>query len=195
MTTEGGSAPKLAEDVLSEGQSRMGKAIEALKRELNSVRTGRATPSLIENLSIEYYGTPTPLSQLATITAPEARSLTVQPWDKQALRDIEKSIQKSELGLNPSNDGSIIRIPIPPLSQERRREMVKMLKQKAENGKLAVRNIRRDAIEQLRSMEKNKDLSQDENRRAQDTLQKYTDQHIANIDQLSSSKESEIMQV
>ncbi len=195
MTTEGGAAPKLAEDVLTEGQSRMGKAIDALKRELNSVRTGRATPSLIENLSVEYYGTPTPLSQLATITAPEARSLTVQPWDKQALREIEKSIQKSELGLNPSNDGSLIRIPIPPLSQERRREMVKVLKQKAENGKLAVRNIRRDAIEQLRSMEKNKDLSQDENRRAQDTLQKYTDQHIANIDQLSSSKESEIMQV
>ena len=195
MTTEGGSTPKLAEDVLSEGQTRMGKAIDALRRELNSVRTGRATPSLIENLSVEYYGTPTPLSQLATITAPEARSLTVQPWDKQALREIEKSIQKSELGLNPSNDGSIIRIPIPPLSQERRREMVKVLKQKAENGKLAVRNIRRDAIEQLRSMEKSKDLSQDENRRAQDTLQKYTDQHIANIDQISSSKESEIMQV
>ena len=195
MTTEGGSAPKLAEDVLTEGQTRMDKAIDALKRELNSVRTGRATPSLIENLSVEYYGTPTPLSQLATITAPEARSLTVQPWDKQALREIEKSIQKSELGLNPSNDGSIIRIPIPPLSQERRREMVKVLKQKAENGKLAVRNIRRDAIEQLRSMEKSKDLSQDENRRAQDTLQKYTDQHIANIDQISSSKESEIMQV
>lgn len=195
MTTEGGSAPKLAEDVLAEGQTRMDKAIDALKRELNSVRTGRATPSLIENLSVEYYGTPTPLSQLATITAPEARSLTVQPWDKQALRDIEKSIQKSELGLNPSNDGSIIRIPVPPLSQERRREMVKVLKQKAESGKLAVRNIRRDAIEQLRSMEKSKDLSQDENRRAQDTLQKYTDQHIANIDQLSSSKESEIMQV
>ena len=195
MTTEGGSAPKLAEDVLTEGQTRMDKAIDALKRELNSVRTGRATPSLIESLSVEYYGTPTPLSQLATITAPEARSLTVQPWDKQALREIEKSIQKSELGLNPSNDGSIIRIPIPPLSQERRREMVKVLKQKAENGKLAVRNIRRDAIEQLRSMEKSKDLSQDENRRAQDTLQKYTDQHIANIDQISSSKESEIMQV
>ncbi len=195
MTTEGGAAPKLAEDVLADGQTRMDKAIDALKRELNSVRTGRATPSLIENLSVEYYGTPTPLSQLATITAPEARSLTVQPWDKQAIREIEKSIQKSELGLNPSNDGSLIRIPIPPLSQERRREMVKVLKQKAENGKLAVRNIRRDAIEQLRSMEKNKDLSQDENRRAQDTLQKYTDQHIANIDQLSSSKESEIMQV
>jgi ribosome recycling factor len=195
MTTDGGAEPKLAEDVLAEGQTRMDKAIEALKRELTSVRTGRATPSLIEHLSVEYYGTPTPLSQLATITAPEARSLTVQPWDKQALREIEKSLQKSDLGLNPSNDGSLIRIPIPPLSQERRREMVKVLKQKAENGKLSVRNIRRDAIEQLRSMEKNKNLSQDENHRAQDRLQKYTDQHIADIDQISSAKEAEVMQV
>ena len=165
MTTRDGAGPKLVDDVLTEGESKMDKAVEALKRDLASVRTGRATPALVEHLPIDYYGTPTPLSQIATISAPEARLLTIQPWDKQSLKEIEKSLQKSDLGMNPSSDGSVIRVPVPPLSQERRKEMVKLLKQKAENGKMSVRNVRRDSIEMLRSMERNKDLSEDEKRR------------------------------
>ena len=195
MTTRDGAGPKLVDDVLTEGESKMDKAVEALKRDLASVRTGRATPALVEHLPIDYYGTPTPLSQIATISAPEARLLTIQPWDKQSLKEIEKSLQKSDLGMNPSSDGSVIRVPVPPLSQERRKEMVKLLKQKAENGKMSVRNVRRDSIEMLRSMERNKDLSEDEKRRAQDKLQKFTDVHIAGIDQITSAKETEIMQV
>jgi ribosome recycling factor len=173
----------------------MGKSVDALKRELGSLRTGRATPALVENLAVDYYGVPTPLNQIATITAPEARLIMVQPWDKQALKDIEKGLLKSDIGFNPSNDGSIIRVPIPPLSQERRREMVKVLKRKVEDGKVAARNVRRDALEQLRSMERSKDISQDENRRAQDNLQKATDSQIAQMDQVSTTKEAEIMEV
>ena len=195
MTTTGGNEPKQIDDVLADGDSRMDKAVEALKRDLNSLRTGRATPVLVETLSVDYYGTPTPLNQIATIAAPEARLLTIQPWDKQAMREIEKTIQKSDLGLNPSNDGNVIRVPIPPLSQERRKEMVKVLKQKVENGKVSVRNVRRDFVEQLRTMERNKEMSQDDSRRAQDKLQKFTDSHISGMDQVSSTKESEIMQV
>jgi len=173
----------------------MGKALEALKRELGSLRTGRATPSVLDNLTVDYYGVPTPLNQLATISAPEARLLTIQPWDRQALRDIEKSLLKSEMGFNPSNDGTIIRIPIPALTQERRRELVRVLKRRVEDGKLAVRNVRRDALEQLRGMERNKVISQDDNRRSQDLLQKTTDSYTAQMDQVSVSKEAEIMQV
>ena len=195
MAAQKGDESPSIEDVLSDADSRMGKSVDALKRELGSLRTGRATPALVENLAIDYYGVPTPLNQIATITAPEARLIMVQPWDKQALKDIEKGLLKSDIGFNPSNDGSIIRVPIPPLSQERRREMVKVLKRKVEDGKVAARNVRRDALEQLRSMERSKDISQDENRRAQDNLQKATDSQIAQMDQVSTTKEAEIMEV
>jgi ribosome recycling factor len=183
------------EEVIIDADDRMGKAVEVLKRDLGTLRTGRATPALLENLTVDYYGSPTALNQIATISAPEARLLMIQPWDKQALKDIEKSLLKSEMGFNPSNDGNIIRVPVAPLTQERRKEMVKVLKRKIEDGKVAVRNVRRDALEHLRSMEKNKLVSQDDNRRAQDTLQKTTDSNIAQIDQVSGVKEAEIMQV
>jgi ribosome recycling factor len=195
MAAQKGDESPSIEDVLSDADSRMGKSVDALKRELGSLRTGRATPALVENLAVDYYGVPTPLNQIATITAPEARLIMVQPWDKQALKDIEKGLLKSDIGFNPSNDGSIIRVPIPPLSQERRREMVKVLKRKVEDGKVAARNVRRDALEQLRSMERSKDISQDENRRAQDNLQKATDSQIAQMDLVSTTKEAEIMEV
>lgn len=187
--------PTSIEEVIIDADDRMGKAVEILQRDLGTLRTGRATPALLENLTVDYYGSPTPLNQIATISAPEARLLMIQPWDKQALRDIEKSLLKSEMGFNPSNDGNIIRVPVAPLTQERRKEMVKVLKRKIEDGKVAVRNVRRDALEHLRSMEKNKLVSQDDNRRAQDTLQKTTDANIAQIDQVSGAKEAEIMQV
>ena len=183
------------EDVLAEVERKMNRAMEALDRELATLRTGRATPSLIENVNVDYYGTPTPLKQIASISAPDARAIMVQPWDKQALRDIERSLMKSELGFNPSNDGNIITVPIPPLNQERRQELVRLLKRKIEDGKVSVRNVRRDGLESLRKMEREKQISQDQNRRSQDQLQKTTDNFIKNIDQVSTAKEAEIMQV
>ena len=183
------------EDVLSETERKMDRAIDALKRELNTLRTGRATPALIENVPVDYYGTPTPLKQIASISAPDARAILVQPWDKQALREIERSLIKSEMGFNPSNDGNNITVPIPPLTQERRQELVRMLKRKLEDGKVSVRNVRRDGQDTLRKMERDKAISQDHNRRAQDQLQKATDNHTKLIDQVGVEKEAEIMQV
>ena len=184
-----------AESVLADATRRMDQSIEALRRDLNNLRTGRAAPSLLEDVPIEYYGTPTPLKQLASITAPDARAILVQPWDRQSLRDIERGLMKSEMGFNPSNDGNIITVPIPPLTQERRQEMVRMLKRKIEDGKVSVRNVRRDAQDTLRKMERDKNLSQDENRRSQDQLQKATDAHTKSMDEIGASKEAEIMQV
>ena len=181
--------------VLANTSARMDKTLDVFSRELSTIRTSRASPALVENLMVDYYGVPTPLNQMASVTAPEASLVTIQPWDKGALPSIERSLLKSEIGLNPSNDGNIIRIPIPPLTQERRLDLVKLLKRKAEDGKIAVRNIRRDALEQLRKMERDKQISQDDNRRAQERLQKVTDSHVSQADQISSSKEEEIMQV
>ncbi len=183
------------EDILKDADRRMSMSIEFLKRELQTVRTGRATPSLVENLTAEYYGTPTPLGQMATISAPDAQLILIQPWDRQSLQEIEKAIIKSPTGLNPSNDGSVIRIPVPPLSQERRQELVKSLSKTVEDGKVAVRNVRRDAQDKLRTLERNKDISQDENQRAQTQLQKTTDTHITEIDQFWKSKVEEMMTV
>ena len=183
------------EDVLKSVDTKMDRAIEALNRELTTLRTGRATPSLVENISVDYYGTPTPLNQIASISAPDARAIMVQPWDKQALREIEKSLIKSEMGFNPSNDGNMITVPIPALSQERRQELVRILKKKLEDGKVSVRNVRRDGLESLRKLEKDKLISQDENHRAQDQLQKTTDGHTKKIDQVGTTKEAEILQV
>ena len=183
------------EDVLKEVERKMDRAVDALRRELNTLRTGRATPSLIENLSIDYYGVPTPLKQIASIAAPDARAIMVQPWDKQSLREIEKSLMKSDMGFNPSNDGNTITVPIPPLNQERRQDMVRLLKRKLEEGKVSVRNVRRDGLENLRKLEKDKSISQDQNRRAQDQLQKATDGHTKIVDEVGTAKETEIMQV
>ena len=183
------------EAVLREVERKMGRSIAALQRELAALRTGRATPSLIENVAVDYYGAPTPLKQLASISAPDARAILVQPWDRQALREIEKSLMRSELGFNPSNDGNTITVPIPPLNQERRQELVRLLKRKIEEGKVSVRNVRRDGLETLRKLERDKAISQDQNRRSQEQLQKTTDAHIRDIDQVAAAKEAEIMQV
>ena len=182
-------------EILAETERKMDNSIAALKRDLGTIRTGRATPALIENVSVDYYGVATPLNQIASISAPDARVIMVQPWDKQALREIEKSLLKSEMGFNPSNDGNIITVPIPPLTQERRQELVRLLKRKLEEGKVSIRNVRRDGVETLRKLEREKAISQDENHRSQDQLQKATDAHVKTVDEVGSSKETEIMQV
>ena len=183
------------EEILKDASRRMDMAIEFLRRDLQSVRTGRASPAIVENLAADYYGVPTPLGQMATISAPDAQLLTIQPYDRTALRAIERAIQQSPTGLNPSNDGVIIRVPIPPLSQERRQELVKSLGQKVEDGKVAVRNVRRDAQDKLRSLERKKEISKDENQRAQGQLQKTTNSHVGEIDRFWKSKTDEMMTV
>ena len=183
------------EDVLLDVDSRMDKSVDALVSELNTIRTGRASPSLIENLSVDYYGAPTPLNQLSSISVPEARLLVIQPWDKQAVSDIEKSILKSDLGLMPNSDGTVIRLNIPQLTEERRRDLVRLVGKKVEEGNVAVRNVRRDGLETLRSMEKGKEISQDEMRRAQDDLQQITDSHTEMMEQMGKDKEAEVMEV
>ena len=194
-TGKEGETALTSQAVLEDVDRKMDRAIEALKRDLNTLRTGRATPSLIENVSVDYYGVPTPLKQIASISVPDARAILVQPWDKQSLREIEKSIMKSEMGFNPSNDGNMITVPIPPLNQERRQDMVRLLKRKLEDGKISVRNVRREGLENLRKMERDKTVSQDQNRRSQEQLQKMTDEHTKAIDQVGAAKEVEIMQV
>ena len=182
-------------EILVETERKMDNTVAALKRELGNLRTGRATPALIENVQVDYYGVATPLNQIASISAPDARAIMVQPWDKQALPEIEKSLMKSEMGFNPSNDGNTITVPIPPLTQERRQELVRLLKRKLEDGKVSLRNVRRDGVETLRRLERDKAISQDENHRSQDQLQKATDAHVKTVDEVGRSKETEIMQV
>ena len=181
--------------VLAETERKMDSSINALKRELSTIRTGRAAPALIENVPVDYYGVSTPLNQIASISAPDARAIMVQPWDKQALQEIEKSLIISDMGFNPSNDGNTITVPIPPLTQERRQEMVRLLKRKLEESKVSIRNVRRDGIDSLRKLERAKSISQDENRRTQEQLQKSTDNHVKSVEELGVGKETEIMQV
>ena len=181
--------------VLAETDRKMDSSINALKRELSTIRTGRAAPALIENVTVDYYGVSTPLNQIASISAPDARAIMVQPWDKQALQEIEKSLIKSDMGFNPSNDGNTITVPIPPLTQERRQEMVRLLKRKLEESKVSIRNVRRDGIDSLRKLERAKSISQDENRRTQEQLQKSTDNHVKSVEELGVGKEAEILQV
>ena len=195
MPPQGDKADLTPEVVLSEVSTKMDRAVDAFKRDLNQLRTGRATPALVENIDVDYYGTMTPLKQIASISTPDARAIMIQPWDAAAMREIEKSLQSSEMGFNPSNDGSTITVPIPQLTKERRLEMVKLLKGKIEDGKVSVRNVRRDGLESLRKLEKDKSISQDDGRRAQDQLQKTTDGHTKLIDETGSAKEAEILQV
>jgi ribosome recycling factor len=180
---------------LREAESRMSKTLEALAKEILTIRTGRASPALVDHLQVEAYGNSMPLNQLASITVPEARLIVIQPWDRSIISTIEKAIQKSELGLNPSNDGQLIRIPIPPLNEERRREYVKLVKRYAEGAHVAVRNIRRDELERIRSLEKEKKISADESRRAGEQLQRVADRFIARVDDMAQRKEAEIMEV
>jgi ribosome recycling factor len=185
----------MIDDTLQDAEHRMKSAIAALDRELDTVRTGRARPALVESLKVDYYGTPTPLNQMATINAPEPRLITIQPWDKTQLGGIEKAIQKSDLGLNPTNDGNIIRLIVPQLTEERRKELVKVVHKKVEDARVAVRNVRRDSLEQLRKLQHDKEVSDDDERRAQDRLQKLTDRYIAEIDRHGQTKEEELLEV
>ena len=195
MAPKGDKSDLPPEFVLSEVSTKMDRAVDAFKRDLTQLRTGRATPALVENIDVDYYGSMTPLKQIASISVPDARAIMIQPWDTAAMREIEKSLQTSDMGFNPSNDGTTITVPIPPLTQERRQEMVKLLKGKMEDGKISVRNVRRDGLESLRKLEKEKSISQDDGRRAQDQLQKTTDGHTKLIDETGSAKEAEILQV
>jgi ribosome recycling factor len=185
----------IIKETIADGEERMSKAIEALRRELATVRTGRANPALVEHIRVDYYGTPTPLQQLASVTVPEARLLTIQPWDKTSLGAIEKAIQKSDLGLNPNNDGSVIRLVIPQLTEDRRKDLVKVVHKKVEEGRVAIRNIRRDAHEMLRDFRKEKDISEDQEFNAQEDLQKVTDRFIADADKIGQEKEQELLEV
>ena len=182
-------------EVIKETDDRMGKSVDALTRELAIIRTGRASPALVESLMVDYYGVPTPLNQLATISIPEARSLMIQPWDKASMKEVEKSIMTSDLGLMPNNDGNTIRINVPMLTEERRRDLVRLVGRKVEDSNVSVRNIRRDSLETFRSMERDKEISQDESRRAQTELQQLTDLYIEQMGELKKTKETEVMEV
>jgi ribosome recycling factor len=174
---------------------RMQGAIDALKKDFGSIRTGRASLALFEGITVDYYGTPTPLEQVATLNIPESRMITIQPWEQRLISEIEKAILKSDLGLTPANDGKIIRIPIPPLTEERRKQLVKVVKKRAEEAKVAVRNIRRDTNESLKKLNKDKELSDDEMKKSLDEIQKLTDSYISKVDETLAHKESEIMEV
>jgi len=182
-------------DVFTNAEEKMKKSVEVLKTELASIRTGRAHPALIEHIKVEYAGVPTPLKQLASISAPEARLLVIQPWDKNCIGNIDKAILKADLGLNPTSYGNLIRINIPPLTDERRQELIKLVHKRVEEGRVAIRNLRRDAMEELKRLEKNKEISQDEHKRALDQLQKLTDSFIANAEQTGQDKEAELTEV
>ncbi|MDQ0253681.1 ribosome recycling factor [Evansella vedderi] len=185
----------MSKEVLQQTKDRMNKSVDAFRKELATIRAGRANPSLLDKVQVEYYGMMTPLNQLATIAVPEARMLTIQPFDKSSISDIERAIQKADLGLSPSNDGNIIRIAIPALTEERRKELVKLVGRYAEDAKVAVRNIRRDSNDELKKLEKDGELTEDDLRRSQDDVQKLTDNTIKNIDEVAASKEQEIMEV
>lgn len=185
----------MIEDIYLEADAKMGKVIAALQREFASVRAGRATPSLLDRIEVNYFDAMTPLKQLAGVSAPEPRLLVIQPWDKKSIPDIEKAIMKSDLGLTPSNDGSLIRLSIPQLTEERRRELVKYVRKKAEESKVGIRNLRRDANEEIKKLEKEAVISEDERHRSQDEIQELTDEKIKEIDQVLETKEKEIMEV
>ena len=185
----------MIEIVMHTAREKMGKSIEFLGQELAGIRTGHASPSLVEHLKVDYMGTPMPVQHIASVSAPEANLLRIQPWDKNAIGAIEKAILKSDLGLTPNSDGIIIRIVVPPLSEERRREMIKLVSKRVEDTKVAIRNLRREAIDDLKQMERDKEISQDDQRRAQETVQKITDGFIAQADQVSKDKQEELAEV
>jgi ribosome recycling factor len=185
----------MIDDVFNDSKDRMTKAVDALRRELATIRTGRAHPGLVEHLRVDYYGVPTPLNQLATISVPDPRLLTIQPWDRQAMGAIEKAILKSDLSLTPTNDGTIIRLSIPQLTEERRRELAKVVRKKVEEGREEVRNIRRDAHDELRRLQREKLISEDDQYRGQEKLQKLTDEFVQQVERLGEEKEAELLAV
>ncbi len=185
----------MLDDLLLETEERMIKTVDALEEDLRSVRTGRASPALVERVMVEYYGSPTPLKQLAVISAPEPQLLVIRPYDPGSITVIEKGILQSDLGLNPSNDGRVVRLPIPRLTEERRKEMAKMIKRRVEEAKIAARNIRRDALDDMRGFENEKLISEDDLKRGQDELQKLTDRYTEKVDEIGQRKEREIMEI
>jgi ribosome recycling factor len=185
----------MLEEVYEEVERKMERSIEALRKDLSRIRTGRASLALLDGISVDYYGTATVLNQMATLAVPESRLITIQPWDKTQIGPIEKAIQRSDLGLTPTNDGTLIRLSIPPLTADRRKDLVKQVKKVGEESKIALRNVRRDGNDMLKSLEKDKLVSEDDWRRGQDQVQKITDRYIAQIDEILQSKEHEVMEV
>lgn len=186
---------EMAQEFMDDGKDRMDKAVVACQNEFNTIRTGRASPALLDRITVDYYGSRTPLKQLANVSAPEARMLVITPYDKSAVKEIEHAILESELGLNPSNDGNVIRLQIPELTEERRRDLVKVVRGLAENGRVAVRNVRRHTIQDLKEMQKAGDISEDELRHSEEEMQKITDAHVKKIDEMLQHKEAEILEV
>jgi ribosome recycling factor len=186
---------ELIDELLSDANERMGKSVESIRHEFGSVRTGRATPALLDRIAVDYYGTATPLKQLATINAPEPRLLTIQPYDKSSIKAIEKSILESDVGLTPSNDGNLIRLGVPELTEERRKQLVKVVRHIAEEGRVAVRNIRRDIMHDLRELKEAGEAGSDDEHRAEQELQKLTDARVKELDELLKHKEAEILEV
>jgi len=182
-------------DIKNDAQERMSKSIEALKSNLNKVRTGRAHASLLDNISVEYYGMDTPLNQVGNVSVPDARTLAITVFDKSMISAVEKAIMASDLGLNPSSQGTLIRIPLPPLTEERRRDLVKVVKGEGENSKIAIRNIRRDANSDVKSLNKEKEISDDEMHQAEDEIQKITDKFVKQVDVILADKEAELMEI
>lgn len=185
----------MIDDALKAADGKMQKTVQVLKREMETIRSGRATAALVDQIVVEAYGANTPLTQLANISVPEARLLMIQPWDRSIVGNVQKAIQKSDLGLNPQSDGEVIRLVIPPPTEERRRELVKVVHKRVEDAKIAVRNVRRDALEDLRKLERDKKVSRDDNARGADRLQKLTDRFIAEVSRVGADKEAEIMEV
>ncbi|MFA5881790.1 MAG: ribosome recycling factor [Eubacteriales bacterium] len=185
----------MIKEIVGEAEEKMKKAIEVLRKDFASLRAGRATPALLDKVLVDYYGVHTPINQMANVSVPEPRLLVIQPWDKSVISVIEKAIMKSDLGITPNNDGTVIRLAIPQLNQERRNELVKVVKKKAEETRVAIRNVRRDANEHLKAFEKEKEISEDDNKRAQEEVQKLTDKLIKEVDQIVDHKEQEIREV
>jgi len=182
-------------EIKKSAEQKMQKSVEALKHDLGKVRTGRAHTGLLDHLHVDYYGTPMPIAQCANITLADARTITVQPWEKKMIPVVEKAIRDSDLGLNPATSGDVIRVPMPALTEERRKELIKVVHKEAENAKVAVRNVRRDAIQQLKDAMKHKEISEDDERRAQDDMQKLTDRYVAEVDKVLAAKEADLMAV
>lgn len=185
----------MIEDILRDSEDRMKKAVEAVERDLAAIRTGHAHVGLLDHIKVDYFGTSMQLNQMATVAAPEARMLTIQPWDRNAMSAIEKAIQTSDLGVMPSNDGNIIRINLPPLTEQRRKDMIKLVSRRVEEGRVAVRNVRRDGLEHVKKLVSSKEASEDDQRKAQEQLQKLTDRYIASIDQRGKEKEAELSEI
>lgn len=185
----------MIDEIIKDAEVRMGKSVESLKTELTKIRTGRAHPSLLDQIQVDYYGAATPINQVANVAVEDSRTLSVTPWEKDMVQKVEKAIMSSDLGLNPATAGTVIRIPMPPLTEERRRDLVKVVKQEAEGARVAIRNIRRDANSDFKDLLKEKEISEDEERKAEDSVQKVTDSYIAKIDQVLADKEAELMEV